>query len=83
MNTIQSEWEHFQKIVIPEDASQTQIIEMKKAFYAGAMSLMRMQHRLFDSGMNEDAVIAIIDGIESELIMFADMARHGKISKAA
>ena len=35
-------WESFKQDVIPKDASKTQIIEMRKAFYCGIISIMRL-----------------------------------------
>ncbi len=62
MNTIQSKWESFRKDVIPEDASVIQVEEMKKAFYAGAASILGLQLYDMDETISEEAGAAMMNG---------------------
>jgi hypothetical protein len=63
MNTVQSLLEHYSKSVIPEDAPDIQIFETKNAFYAGALSLLKLQLQLPD---NDNIAAMILDNIHKE-----------------
>jgi hypothetical protein len=76
-NTLQQHWESFSKIVIPEQASLIQVIEMKRAFYAGAQSFNAAQHNATNKNISENAGIEILKGLEDELIRFAIEVENG------
>lgn len=78
MNTIQQEWESFRDEVIPDDAPNIQIIEMRRAFYAGAQAVLNLQIAITGPEISEDAGAAIIEGWHDELRIFADQVRKGK-----
>lgn len=71
MNTIQSFWEEF-KVILPKDAPDIQIVEMKKAFYAGAGSILKVQYDIGDKKVSEEAALAILSGLNEEIIVFAE-----------
>jgi hypothetical protein len=70
MNTIQAEWENFSKGAISPLANSDQIADAKMAFYAGAWSMMGMQHRLVEEGYSENAGVAIMGGVYEEMTNF-------------
>jgi len=39
--SVKMEWEDYRKSVIPADAPEVQLVECRRAFYAGVVSLMR------------------------------------------
>lgn len=78
MNSIQEQWEAFSALVIPKGASKTQITEMRRAFYAGAESVLRIQWAIGDSAISEDAGVAILEGVHDECRRFADDVSNGK-----
>jgi len=41
MKSVKGEWEDYRRNVIPADAPEVQLVECRRAFYAGAVSLMR------------------------------------------
>lgn len=62
MNTVQDEWVEFRRLAIHEEACDGQVDEMKKAYYAGVFTVMKMQLALMDRGYSEAASIAITEG---------------------
>jgi hypothetical protein len=42
MNAVQSEWETYRLKVVPLDASSYQVIESRRAYFAGAGAVVRM-----------------------------------------
>ena len=76
MNTIAEQWELFEKAVMPTGAPDIQRQEMRRAFYGGAESLLRLQWVVGDGSISEDAGVAIIEGWHDECLRFAeDMAK--------
>lgn len=39
MKTLASEWAKFKRLIVPKDAPEVQIVETRRAFYAGANSM--------------------------------------------
>lgn len=39
MNTLSDEWAEFRRVVVPADASEAQVKDMRAAFYAGALTM--------------------------------------------
>lgn len=77
MNTIQCEWEDFErKILDPINAGETQRREMKRAFYAGVYTQMHLSLSL--SEHNEEAALAILQGLMGEVIAFRELVKAGK-----
>lgn len=68
INTIQAEWQKFYTEAIAKDATEDQVSDAKMAFYAGAWSMMGMQHRLVEEGYSEEAGVAIMGGVYEELL---------------
>lgn len=42
MNTFHEEWVKYWQVVVPDNAEAVQILETKKAFYAGAFSALSL-----------------------------------------
>ncbi|MDE1138177.1 MAG: hypothetical protein PW999_00690 [Paraburkholderia tropica] len=70
MRTISEKWASFERAVLPSDCSDVQRSEMRKAFYAGAASLLALTDEIA-SIPNEDACIAILRGLHEEVQAFA------------
>jgi hypothetical protein len=68
MNTIAEKWEKFRGKVIPKEAEESQISDMKMAFYAGAFSFLTMQKEVIGSSdISEDAGIALLESWQQEI----------------
>jgi hypothetical protein len=76
INTIQAEWNKFKTDAISEEATPSQVGDARLAFYAGAWSMMGMQHRLVEEGHSEEAGVAIMSGIYEEMVAFFEDAKH-------
>jgi hypothetical protein len=69
MNTIQEAWESFERAVVPIDAPPIQRQEMRKAFYAGAVSMLNIVTGPL-TDMSDEAGCALIDSLVEEGRMF-------------
>lgn len=50
MNTIQEQWDSFLADVIPSNAPMTQRVEMRKAFYCGAIAMIDINYTVGGDG---------------------------------
>jgi len=77
MNTIQAQWSTFEAMVVPKKASPVQRQEMRRAFYAGAEAMMRIQWAIGDENISEDAGVQILEGCYDEVRRFALQVQNG------
>jgi biotin synthase-like enzyme len=72
-------WEMYRDTVIPPDAHVTQFIECKRAFYAGARSLLTDIMIMADPGADPtDEDMDMMEDLELELQQFAADVAAGK-----
>jgi hypothetical protein len=71
MNTFFEEWKSYRQRVMPPTAGPVQILETKRAFYAGAQSFLALSSKLMSDGdaVNPDDIRAIAR-IHAELSEF-------------
>lgn len=69
MNTIKSEWEMFESMVL-RGVSDQQRREAHLAFYAGVVSLLEMQHRIANTITSEAGRLAVVEAWKRELEYF-------------
>ena len=70
MNTITSKWEEFVKD-LPPDVPEGIMESLKQTFFSGAFAYMELEHHIDnDSSISGDASVAIMQGIEEELLSF-------------
>ena len=69
MNTIQQMWEGYKKDVIPENASEIQITEMRNSFYAGSASSFELLGKISEKHSEETAA-EILQGIHEEIALY-------------
>ncbi|MBZ0086495.1 MAG: hypothetical protein K8F33_00100 [Thermomonas sp.] len=77
MNTVQEQWDGFRKLVVPKDAPEVQVTEMRRAFYAGVEAMLRIQWAIGDDAVSEDAGVAILEGVHDECRRFAEDVANG------
>ena len=76
---IHEQWDGFARAVIPRGASQTQRQEMRRAFYAGAQGLLKViVGSLSPDPEVEPTDLQVMDSIQQELRMFADLVKAGR-----
>lgn len=80
MNTIQSKWAEFEKLMLPKGGnfSATQRREMKRAFYCGAQSVLVLMYDMSDGAVSENAGIHMIQQWHEECQQFAEDIARGK-----
>jgi hypothetical protein len=67
--TIAEAWQTSKSILIPSDATQTQIEEIRRSFFVGAMATVRLLSEPIRSGSNTallDALRTISDELQAE-----------------
>ncbi len=75
---IETEWRAYAECVIPLDASDRQRVECRRAFYAGATSLVRALGKQEPRGNLIDTYLAVIEGATDELKHFIDESKSGR-----
>lgn len=78
MKHIEQEWIEYQRRVLPRDASDVQIRECKRAFFAGAHALYSIQITQTSQGSEiTEADLNLVEAIRDELSEFC-MDQFGK-----
>ncbi|MCB1865790.1 MAG: hypothetical protein KDG50_10190 [Chromatiales bacterium] len=77
MNTIQSKWDDFRIRAIHPKAGDNQLIEIRRAFFAGAAAIMGIHKDLAERNVSDQAACAVVAGLCDELNAFAaQVGRH-------
>lgn len=79
---IKSQWEYYRDAVIPKQASVIQIVESKKAFYAGARTLLSTLFETLEETDHDEPTEADLNtmvSIQKELDEFVDEVAKGRI----
>ncbi len=76
MKIIENHWQSFRERVIPADAPEVQIVESRRAFYAGAIIVFGEVNRV--NGMSEDAGCAHMSSLDDEIKQYARDLMDGK-----
>lgn len=63
---IEDGWNSYRRVVVPRNASETQVLETRRAFFAGASLLFVTINKLLDMSKPEDAT-------PEDLQMFSDV----------
>ena len=71
LNTMSSAWQEFKDMTIPKTAGKDQLKDMEEAFYAGAISLSKLQWKAADTGISETDAMAIVNNLYEELSQFS------------
>jgi hypothetical protein len=79
MNTIFDKWAGFEAIVIPQDAPPIQTQEMRRAFYAGAASMLGLLYDISDEGVSDEAGSAMMEGWRDECDLFIQQVNKGEM----
>lgn len=80
VGTIQQEWEIFRDMVVPKDAGEAQIADMRNAFYAGAGMMFALVKEATDLP-NEDAACAVLESLTEECVSFGVQMMIGSIQQ--
>lgn len=77
-NTIGAKWDTFRAAVVPAKASSAQLIETRRAFYAGAQSFLDLMWNTSGDEVSEDEGAQFMSRLNSELQAFAHDVISGK-----
>jgi hypothetical protein len=73
---IMEEWNVFREMVVPKDAPETQLREMRRSFFAGASMCFTL---LVNKTETEDLGMALMDDLDSEFRNFAERTKTGAV----
>ena len=70
---LEEEWDKLRALAIPADAPTVQLIEMRRAFFAGAEAFFRIQQRAYDGSTPEptEADLQVLTDLDNEIRDFA------------
>jgi DnaJ-class molecular chaperone len=72
MNTIKEAWTSYARDVLPPDCPAIQLVETRRAFYAGAVGLIGILNDNSAGIQNDEDGVAMLVKIQAELFEFAD-----------
>lgn len=79
---IQKEWEAFRDKVLPDGAPEVQLREMRRAFFAGAISLRGVMFKVLEDTGDPNEVtegdLRVMEDINDEFERYADDLQHGR-----
>jgi hypothetical protein len=75
VRTVAEKWVSFERACVPQNASEAQRADMKRCFYAGALSALVVMQGIADDDLSDDAGAAVIEGLMQEVQAFS----HGLI----
>ena len=73
---IMEEWNVFREMVIPKDAPEGQLREMRRSFFAGASMCFTL---LVNKTETEDLGMVLMDDLDAEFRNFADRTKTGAV----
>ena len=77
LQTIASQWDTFNAIVVPHDANPVQRKEMKRSFYAGFQQALLLMMEASDG--TEAQACAQLSALQEECAQFAEDVQAGKV----
>lgn len=72
---IASEWNKFEKAVMPPNAPAVQRKEMRRAFYAGVWAMFQVAKELGEDSVSEEEGVKTLEEIEAECMEFMKQVR--------
>lgn len=76
--TVQSQWNDYQKMVLPDNAPDIQIRECRNAFYAGFYGALMAMFGLSAADESEEAAAYVLDSWDKECVAYMESVRDGK-----
>ena len=73
---IMEEWNVFREMVVPKDAPETQLREMRRSFFAGASMCFTL---LVNKTETEDLGMVLMDELDAEFRSFAERTKTGAV----
>lgn len=78
MKSLPQEFDEYRLLVIPAGATQSQVRECRRAFYAGAGAVLTLLHALSGNDVSEDDGVAALGAMRRDLEAFCEAVRTDK-----
>lgn len=75
--TVDEEWRTYRNKVLPKGCPDTQVIECRRAFYAGAWALFNLQLRVGEPDVSVAQGVEAFESIGRELVQFNEQVKAG------
>lgn len=75
--TVRQAWESYRDAVIPKDAPEVQLIETRRAFYAGCWSMMTSFREIGTDAVTEAAGVEYMESLYHEFREFNSLVKGG------
>jgi hypothetical protein len=76
--TIAAQWDAMRAVVVPTNAPEAQVRDMKRSFYAGAHALFALMSEVGDDAVGEDEGVSYFESLNQELRAFTRAVQEGK-----
>ena len=70
MKHIEEKWNEYEEVVVPAHAGAVQRLESRRAFYAGAQSMLSLFVRISKDNVPETQGVAMLESCDKELTEF-------------
>jgi hypothetical protein len=70
VNLIRDAWQSYDRDVVPREAGESQRLETRRAFYAGAMTVLLITTKLGEDAVSEADGVKTLDAIHREMEQF-------------
>jgi hypothetical protein len=78
MKLIETQWNEFRRKVLPKEAGDVQLTEMRRAFFAGAWAYYSLVMSILDVGEEATARdLDIMAALDAEMREFAERVKKG------
>ena len=67
MNLIRKSWESYDRDVVPKDASDSQRLEVRRAFFAGAVAMQTINNVIAQPELPEAVGMKMLSAVQAEL----------------
>ncbi len=70
VNPVMDGWESFAAAVLPPNASEVQVTEMRRAFFGGAWFMLTTFQAIGEDSVSEDEGVAVLELAKAEMEEF-------------
>ncbi len=78
MGQVSEQWDLFARMVLPVRVSMVQTTEMRRAFFAGARTMLRLCTEVAPDEVSEVQGVAMLEALHEEMCQYARELAAGK-----
>lgn len=75
---LDAQWKQYLEMVVPTNAHESQVIETRRAFHAGATAMLRILRRVGEPDISEGEGMKWLVDIAHEIADFAEAVKDGR-----